>query len=164
MKLQINASDKNASTKQDVAIPSAYGSKFIIPLDFEMLVSLIPYYQSGLGNRLYYEITFNNYDWVIISPGSPAKPDAKYKIMDVSLEYETVTQPDLTRCITMEYQSMTLPYDRVLRHRQIPVEKLDTTWSWSFSMTCRSLKGILVLFEAEQSYAQDMSRFDNPEV
>ena len=64
----------------------------------------------------------------------------------------------------MEYQSMALPYNIVLKDRQIPVNKLDTTWSWSSNTTCRSLKGILVLFEAEQLYAQDTSRFYNPEV
>ena len=108
---------------------------------------------------------FNDYDQVIISLGSPAKPDTKYKITDVSLEYETVTQPDLARHIMMEYQSMALPYDRVLRDRQIPVNKLDRIWSWwSFNTTCRSLKGILVLFKAEQSYAGDTSRFHNSKV
>ena len=64
-------------------------------LDFEMLDSLAPYYQAGLGNRLCYEITFNDYNQVINS--SVASPDAKYKITDVSLEYEIVTQPDLAR-------------------------------------------------------------------
>ena len=33
--------------------------------------SSIPCYQSGLGNRLCYKITFNDYDRVILSPGSP---------------------------------------------------------------------------------------------
>ena len=68
---------------------------------------------------------FNNYDQVIILPGSPAKPDAMYKIMDVSLEYKIVTQPDLARHITMEYQSMALPYDRVLSDKQIPLNKSE---------------------------------------
>ena len=66
-----------------------------------------------LGDRLCYEITFNDYDQVIISPGSPAKPYAKYKTVDVSLEYEIATQPDLVRCIMMKYQSMALLYERV---------------------------------------------------
>ena len=152
MKLQINTSDKNASKEQDAAIANAYGNKFVIPLDFEMLHIMIPYYQSGLGNRLCYEITLNDYDQVIVSPGLPAKPDDKHKIMDVSLEYEIVTQTNLSRDITIEYQSMALLYDRVVRDRQIPVNKLDMTWSGSFNTTCRSLKGILALFEAEQSY------------
>ena len=40
----------------------SYGNKFIIPLDFEMLDSAAPYYQAGLGNRLCYELTFNDYN------------------------------------------------------------------------------------------------------
>ena len=62
IKLRINAGDKNASNAQDKAIADAYGNKFIIPLDFEMLDSAAPYYQAGLGNRLCYELTFNDYN------------------------------------------------------------------------------------------------------
>ena len=36
---------------------------------------------------------------------------------------------------------MVLLYDRILRHRQIPVNKSDTRWNWSFNMPCKSLKG-----------------------
>ena len=56
IKLRINAGDKSAGVAQDKAIADAYGNKFIIPLDFEMLDSAAPYYQVGLGNRLCYEI------------------------------------------------------------------------------------------------------------
>ena len=52
IKLRINAGDKNTSNAQDKAIADAYGNKFIIPLDFEMLDSAAPCYQAGLGNRL----------------------------------------------------------------------------------------------------------------
>ena len=96
-------------------------------LDFEMLDSLAPYYKAGLGNRPCYEITFNDYNQVINS--SLASPDAKYKITDISSQYEIVTQPDLVRSIRSEYQSMVLLYDRILRHRQVSVNKSDTMWN-----------------------------------
>ena len=35
--MRINAGDKNASKPQDKDIADAYGNKFIIPLDFEVL-------------------------------------------------------------------------------------------------------------------------------
>ena len=73
----------DACVAQDKAIADAYGNKFIIPLDFEMLDSAAPYYQVGLGNRLCYEITFNDYNRVINS--SVASPDAKYKYKIVIL-------------------------------------------------------------------------------
>ena len=93
IKLRINAGDKSPTPARDKAIADAYGNKFIIPLDFEMLDSSASYYQAGLGNRLCYEITFNDYNQVINF--SVAAPDAKYKITDISLEYEIVTQPNL---------------------------------------------------------------------
>ena len=94
----------------------------------------------------------------------PKNPDAKYEITAVSLENEIVTQPVLATSIKMEYQSMALQYDRLLRDRQIPVNKSDTTWSWSFNTTCKSLTSILVLFKEEEPYKRDMSRFCNPKI
>ena len=119
----------------------------------------------GLRNRPCYEITFNDYNQVTKSTASsPKVPDAKYKITDISLEYEIVTQSDLARSIRSEYQSMVLLYDRILRHRQISVNKSDTMWNWSFNTPCKSLKGILVLFEEEKSYVRDKSKFYNPKI
>ena len=154
IKLRINAGDKNGCLKKHPkAIPDVYGNKFVIPLDFEMLDSAGPYYQAGLGNTLCYKLTFNDYNQVTKSGvSSPKVSDAKNKITDISLEYAMATQPNLTRSIRSEYQHMALLYDRILRHRKIIVNKLDTVWNWAFNMPCKSLKGILVLFEEKQSY------------
>ena len=89
IKLRINAGDKNVGNTQDKAIAESYRNKFIIPLDFEMLDSAAPYYQAGLRNRLCCELTFKDYNRVTKSGlSSPKLPDAKYKITDISLEYE----------------------------------------------------------------------------
>ena len=90
IELRINAADKNASSKQDKAISNTYGDKFIISLDFEMLDSSVPYNQVGLGNRLCYEITFNDYNRVIKS--AVASPDAKYKITYILYLFGLVPQ------------------------------------------------------------------------
>ena len=87
-----------------------------------MLDSAMPYYQAGLRNRLSYELEFNDYNRVINS----LKTDATYKITDISLEYDIVTQPKLARYIRSEYNKMVLLYDRVIQHSQIPVNKPDT--------------------------------------
>ena len=44
------------------------------------------------------------------------------------------------------------------------MNKSDTTWNYSFNMPCKSLKGILVLFEEEGSYARDTSKSYNPKI
>ena len=161
--MRINAANKDATNAQDKAIADAYGNKFIIPLDFKMLDSAAPYYQAGLGNRLCYELTFNDYNRVIKSAvSSPKVSDAKYKITDFRIWI--VTQPDLARSIRSEYQHMALLYDRILRHRKIIVNKSDTVWNWPFNMPCKSLKDILVLFEEEGSYTLDTSKFYNPKI
>ena len=59
---------------------------------------------------------------------------------------------------------MGLLYDRILRHRQLAVNKSDAMWNWSFNTPCKSLKGILVLFEEEKSYTRDTSRYYNPKI
>ena len=44
------------------------------------------------------------------------------------------------------------------------MNKLDTTWNWSFNTPCKSLKDILVLFEGEQPYARDSGKFYSPKI
>ena len=78
-----------------------------------------------------------------------------------SQTYEITTQPDLMRSIRSEYQHMALLYDRILRHRKIIVHKSDIVWNWALNTPCKSLKGILVLFEEEKSYTRDTSKFYN---
>ena len=51
MKLRIIASDKSASNTRDKAITNAHGNEFIIPLDFEMINSAMPYYQAGIREQ-----------------------------------------------------------------------------------------------------------------
>ena len=160
MRLRIGAGNKDPSNAEDKAIADAYGNKFIIPLDFEALESAMPYYQSGLRNWLSYEIMFNDYGRVIKAD----KTDAMYEISDVSLEYDTITQPHLARLIQRKYENMALPYERVVRHSQIEVNKSDRIWSWTFSETCKSLKGILVLLEKEADFSRDTSNFYNPKI
>ena len=44
------------------------------------------------------------------------------------------------------------------------MNKSDTMWNWSFNTPCKSLRGILVLFEEEKSYTRDTSKFYNPKI
>ena len=44
------------------------------------------------------------------------------------------------------------------------MNKSDTTWNWSFNTPCKSLKGILVLFEEKKPYTRDTSKFYKPKI
>ena len=37
-------------------------------------------------------------------------------------------------------------------------------WNWTFNMPCKSLKGILVLFEEEKPFVRDTSKFYSPKI
>ena len=66
LKHRVGAGSANAD-KEDKTIAKAYGNRFCIPLDFELLETHMPFYQAGLGDRLEYELTFNDYNKVIKS-------------------------------------------------------------------------------------------------
>ena len=131
--------------EKNKAIADTYNNRFCIPLDFELLIDHQPFYQTGLANRLSYELTFNNYSKVI----SSTDVDAKFNISGNSLEYEVVTNVELARMIKNQYSGkMAILYDRVLRHRVIPLNRTDTTWNINLNTPAKSMKAkqILLLF------------------
>jgi len=64
-KNRLGAGDAVAATQPDAWIAAAFGSRFAIPLDFEILTDHGPFYQAGLSDRLTFELTFNDYGRVI---------------------------------------------------------------------------------------------------
>ena len=143
----------------DEAIADAYKNRFCIPLDFELLESHMPFYQAGLGDRLEYELTFNDYNKVINS----SDVDASYTIKNICLEFDTVSDTELARQIGQQTNGkMAILYDRILRHRKITKNKSDTLWNINLNVPARSMKGILMLFEdPERTNTED---FYNPKI
>lgn len=157
IKHRINAGDKLEDT-EDKAIAAAFGNKFCIPLDFEILESSMPFYQSGLSSRLSYELTFNEYKKVIMS----SKTDATYAITNISLEFDTISNSRLASDIRTEYMKTSILYDRILRHRHVVLKDSETVWNLNFNTPAKSLKGILMLFTKETDWARDSEKFHNP--
>ena len=143
----------------DEAIADAYKNRFCIPLDFELLESHMPFYQAGLGDRLEYELTFNDYNKVINS----SDVDASYTIKNICLEFDTVSDTELARQIGQQTNGkMAILYDRILRHRKITKNKSDTLWNINLNVPARSMKGILMLFEDPERTNTD--HFYNPKI
>ena len=101
-RIRVSAGNKDAFVAVDKAIADAYSNRFYIPLDFDLLESHMPFYQSALGDRLEYEFTFNDDSCVIWATDDT---DASYDIENISLEYDMVTQPELTRTICNQYSA-----------------------------------------------------------
>ena len=143
----------------DEAIADAYKNRFCIPLDFELLESHMPFYQAGLGDRLEYELTFNDYNKVINS----SDVDASYTIKNICLEFDTVSDTELARQIGQQTNGkMAILYDRILRHRKMTKNKSDTLWNINLNVPARSMKGILMLFEDPERTNSD--HFYNPKI
>ena len=161
-KLRIGAEDGNDKSKKDLAVASTYKNRFYIPLDFELLTTHMCYCQSALNDRLSYELTFNKYNRVIISEDTTAK----YKISEISLEYEIVTSPQLSRIIRDQYQSkVSIFYDRVLRHSYSMKNKKDLVWNINLNTPAKSMKGVLMLFqEPKKEYKRQCENFYNPKI
>ena len=84
-RIRIHAGNKDEAVAADKAVTDAFGSRFYIPLDFELLESHMPFYQSALGDWLEYELTFNDYSRLIRATGDA---DSSYSIENICLEYE----------------------------------------------------------------------------
>ena len=127
-KIRIDAGDKGQVVK-DVAIGTAYSNMFCIPLDFEILESHMPFFQSELKDRLSYELTFNNYSKVVVSTDIAAS----YTVSDIHLEFEVITSPEIAMSLRQKYSSKhTVLYDRVVRHSKLTLNKSDTIWNINY--------------------------------
>ena len=158
----INASNKENNAK-DQTVASIYDNRFCIPLDFEILESSLPLYQYGLGCRLTYELTYNDYSDVI----KATDPDATYTISNISLEFNTMTNASLASQIRTEYMKSSILYDRILRARIIPLDKSNTSFSIDINSPSKSLKGVLLIFTKERSatkFTRDTEEFYNPKI
>ena len=163
-KIRINAGDKGTAAK-DVAIGTMYDNLFCIPLDFEILESHMPFFQSELKDRLSYELTFNNYGSVIVSSDT----NASYTITDIHLEFEVLTSPELATNLKRKYEGKhTVLYDRVIRHSKLTLNKSDTIWNIALAPQAKSMKAILILFvdpaDGGTAYSRDTEKFYNPKI
>ena len=90
-------------------------------------------------------------------------PDSTYKIKNICLEFDMVSDIELTRQIRQQVSGkMVIFYDRILRHRKIPKNKSDTLWNINLNVPAKSMKGILMLFEdPERTNTED---YYNPKI
>ena len=134
----VGAENKDETETKDAAIAAAFGNRYHVPLDFELLESHMPFYQSALGDRLEYELTFNDYSRVVVATGDAA---ASYSIDNIALEFDMVTQPDLARQI----RNQTPLWGQISSHVLIGWTMAETeglsrtssltrtpTWDWSY--------------------------------
>ena len=166
-RFRIGAGDRDESVAADKAIADAFSNRFYIPLDIEIHKRHMPFYQSAFGDRLKYELTFNDYNRLTLATGAAgATADASFQVGNISLEFDVVSQPDLARMIANQYEGrLATLYDRVLRYCRVPKDKSDTLWNFNLNVPAQSMRGALFLFEAsQQPFARNTEAFYNPKI
>ena len=123
----------------------------------------MPFYQAGLGDRLEYELTFNEYGSTI---QTTAAAGGSYTVENISLEFDKVTNADLARLIRSQYASrLAILYECILRHRKLHRDKSDTVWNININTPARSMKGLLLLFvDPATAFLRDTEAFYNPQI
>ena len=110
-----------------------------------------------------YKLNFADYFDVI----KATNPDATYTISNISLEFDTVINASLASQIRTEYMKSSIPYDRILRARIIPLNNSNTSFSNDINSPSKSLKGVLLIFMKERSatkFTCDTEEFFNPKI
>ena len=140
LKLRVSAGNGDNTAAEDKAIARAHGNRFCIPLDFELLESHMSFFQSAFGDRLEYELTFNDHSRVVKATGDTG---ASFTIDNISLEFDTVSEPNLAHTIRNKHAGrLAILYDRIQRHRKVTLDKSQSLWNINLNVPARSLKGI----------------------
>ena len=159
-KLRLGSEEGDTTITRDKVIADNLKRRFYIPMDFELLESSMPFHQSALADRLEYEFTFNEYSNVILGT-----PNMKYEIKNISLEFEKVTERELASHISSKYNALGVFYDRIIRHRKIPVKGSDRILNINVNVPAKSMKGILILFKVPQDeFDNKTEEFHNPKI
>ena len=158
MKLRKNAEDGDDSKSKVLALAKTYTNRFVIPLDFELLSSSLPFFQGAMTDRLSFELTFADHEDVIRGSDS----NATFTISNIRLEYQVLHHTELARQIQGMYGGkLPIYYDRIVCHNVSPKSDTDTMWTINCNTTARSFKGMLLLFQDQTEHNE---QFYNPQI
>ncbi|XP_057300349.1 uncharacterized protein LOC130630607 [Hydractinia symbiolongicarpus] len=134
----------------------------------------LPFYQAGIHDRLQFVIHLASYSEVIKNSGTAAsgstaaKPaDASYKITNIVLEFDKVTNEELANAMLSRYSRLALPYEHILRSKVVTMKISDTNYNLQIDTPAKSLKGVLLLFQdpgVSKAYAGNNEKFYNPKI
>ena len=148
--LKLRVDSKGATgTTEETAIAKTYGNRFRIPIDFELLNDIGPFYQASLADKLEIKLTFNDKKVIILGSTSTlaaaTDADYNYSVTDIRTEWDQVTSPSLANSMRSVYQRLALPFTRILEHRFTSINKSDTVVNLAVNAPSKSMSHILIL-------------------
>ena len=149
-------------TIQESAIKKTFDKRFAIPLDFRFFKH--PVYPYGLKEDLIVRVELNSSEKVILCTG---ETNAKYKLPEISLEYDAIFDETYATNIDEMYAATTsIPYIKVISIHYQALSKKDTTWKIDVNnISVCSLQGLLQLFrDKRDDFVNKNEEFYNPSI
>ena len=149
-------------TTQENVIKKTFDKKFAIPLDFDFFKH--PVYPYGLKEDLIMKLELNFSKKVNLCTGNTS---SKYKLSDISLEYDGIFDEPYATAIGEMYNGTTsIPYTNVELIYYHTLLKKDTIWKIDVNnISVRSLQDLLLLFlDKRDNFANKNEEFYNPSI
>ena len=131
------------------AIKTAYGAKYVIPLDFETRSTHGVFYPRVLGSELQFEVTLADTTNILQGMDSAISGAVDpYKMTNIELQYETIHSDTLARSAIAEYSaSKAFLYDHITLYKNFSfLDKRTELITQTVNIPRRSLTGLLLLF------------------
>lgn len=163
-KLRAEAGDKATSDAKNNAVNAAYGKKYIIPLDHELLDDHGVLYPRALAEAIVFELTLATASELVV--GSDATK-LNFSLVNLELEYESIRDDKLAQDAIATYQNgKAFVYEHMTLHKTFSIAKnTDSIINQSVNLPRRSMNGLLLLFvEPYTAGARDSEKFVNPDI
>ena len=155
---------KTSGVEAQKKLNEAYGKKYRINLDHQILTDRGIFYSQALHNDLVFELTLAPASQVVRG-SDPTK--LKYKPTNIQLEYEMVRSKMLADEAAVIYTSdKEFAYDLLSRDKVVPINKVtETRINIKVSVPRRSMKAILLLFvEPYTAGTRDSEKYIFPDL
>ena len=165
----VTASEPSNATDEK-ALLTAYGTKYVIPLDFEILKNHGVFYPRILAAEMQFEVTLADTTNILQQDTAESALSGAihpYSLTNLELQYETIHSDVLARSAMAEYSAgKAFLYDHVTLHKTFSFnEKKDELITQTVNIPRRSLSGLLLLFVKPFSAGKrDSEAFVNPDI
>ena len=148
---------------QDKGLKEVFDKKYMIPLDFDLIATHAPLYKFPIQEDIIFEISLAPKEDIIVAD---VIANMSYKLENICMEYETVTDKTIASQLTANYNSgFSFFYDYVDLSKTVNVLANDTLINENMNFPRRSIKGILLLFVSNYADGKrDSEKFENPEI
>lgn len=155
--------DVTGETNDEKTLKKVFGTKYKIPLDFELFYNHAPFYKFPIQEDVIIEITLAPKEEIIVTATTASM---NYKLENICFEYDTVTHKGLANMLTNKYNSgFSIFYDWVDHFKTVNVTANETLINENINFPRMSIKGLLLLFISDYTDgARDSEKFENPNI